>query len=1185
MLSGAVMMILLWGGISSAQAVGSQHQRLQISLKKGLESVSEAPFSFQAFGASEVEGIQVRFLEHKEWGSWQSLEREEEDLEGSALIFASSVVAFSLRSDHDVDVWVSLIQVSDAEPVASLDPLALSQSSATPSGFRIISRREWGADESMVTYSPSLEGDATPDESSASSVNVCAPIERAYPGQFQQTGQVSYQDEQGRSLLWPREYSASVKKIVIHHTAEHVKDVNSDERIDSRDYPLTVRAIYVYHTKSRGWGDIGYHYLVDPDGNVYEGRAGGLNVVAAHVLCQNTSTVGVSVMGNFVEQGVPQKTFEGLVQIVRYLTDVYHINPLGKSSFRGSIIPNIVTHAEMGEVTKGFIGQGATACPGTHLKEEMPGLRVAVAGSVSSVVNAVAYQLASQPIEPEVNPLQLFELSVPLKNTGSNVWNTIEFYDGNPRRVFYTSERLSVISGRDVTIKVPIQAAFDFGREKIDMGLIIDGVKQDKTISVSYRVRKPVYKYEVLSFDGGDDPLLLGEKRALKIRLKNTSNFDWLPEGDDRLQIREVTGRGNNVEVLPRGVRLSLDKTVAVGEEEEFQLDLPEQTKEGRYVLQLLPIVSGERGLKGGSLVVNVPVESPRFLADIAPLERRARVARGFLQMVDFRVENTSNFDWEANSVWFRLGQKGGKQLITVPVVMGGTVVFPVELQAAYGDRKLTVKGDVGLDQPPGWINWPRSVEKMVSFTESLRTYGQVRLTADYVGQSRTQLPQEKGMYQGWVELRNTGSVPWYREGVDQIALMVSDTADFSALSWKQRKLAGFLSEEMVMPGSIGRFLIDLEVSRVLSRTTSDQFEPVVGTTKVRVKGGKIQFEVEGRRNEDKVDKDEKDDKEHQAIDKTVPEEIVQATSVQVPPVRVWLTEVDQDELEISSSGKFIVWDSKTVRIVEKKGGELFRILRDTVSDGTVFRIRAVDAPYLEFKNWDRIRTFGTGINDNMFRSVLEFRSDGGKLIAINELSLDDYMKGIAEVPETDDQPQEKRKVIAVLARSYALHYLIGGYEKFPGKPYNAADSPAIFQKYVGYNFESRSPKWQQALRDTAGEVVMMSSELGVGSSERNVSRNEKVLRAAYFSCTDGDRTKSATEAWPDNEYFQQFGFVFQSVPDPLGDDPTRSGFQACGHQVGLSGYGATQKAVAGENYRQIIEYYYQGVEVERFGQ
>ena len=61
-----------------------------------------------------------------------------------------------------------------------------------------------------------------------------------------------------------------IKKIIIHHTAT--------SKID--DPEASVRAIYYYHAVSRGWGDIGYNYIVDQNGKVYEGRYGGDGVVA-----------------------------------------------------------------------------------------------------------------------------------------------------------------------------------------------------------------------------------------------------------------------------------------------------------------------------------------------------------------------------------------------------------------------------------------------------------------------------------------------------------------------------------------------------------------------------------------------------------------------------------------------------------------------------------------------------------------------------------------------------------------------------------------------------------------------------------------------------------------------------------------------------------------------------------------
>lgn len=91
-------------------------------------------------------------------------------------------------------------------------------------------------------------------------------------------------------LVWVSTYHP-VYRIVVHHTA-------------GTNYPsdpaATVRSIYIYHTYSRGWGDIGYNYLIDHLGNIYEGKSGGEEVYGYHAYTEaNAMSVGISLLGNF----------------------------------------------------------------------------------------------------------------------------------------------------------------------------------------------------------------------------------------------------------------------------------------------------------------------------------------------------------------------------------------------------------------------------------------------------------------------------------------------------------------------------------------------------------------------------------------------------------------------------------------------------------------------------------------------------------------------------------------------------------------------------------------------------------------------------------------------------------------------------------------------------------------------
>jgi len=80
------------------------------------------------------------------------------------------------------------------------------------------------------------------------------------------------------------------KAITLHHT--------------QGNYPQTPAAalnevgfIQDYHQNAKKWIDIGYHFLIDPLGNIYEGRP--IKVVGAHVAGRNTGNVGISIMGNY----------------------------------------------------------------------------------------------------------------------------------------------------------------------------------------------------------------------------------------------------------------------------------------------------------------------------------------------------------------------------------------------------------------------------------------------------------------------------------------------------------------------------------------------------------------------------------------------------------------------------------------------------------------------------------------------------------------------------------------------------------------------------------------------------------------------------------------------------------------------------------------------------------------------
>jgi N-acetylmuramoyl-L-alanine amidase len=129
------------------------------------------------------------------------------------------------------------------------------------------------------------------------------------------------------------------RKIVIHHTASP-----SEVYLSGKMVPVDVNMIRVWH-KTKGWNDIGYNFVIMPDGSCQDGRP--LNSAGAHCRAGNRNTIGVGVclVGNFSEIDVPEIQLNGLVSKVLKLMKDYNLN-----------IKDVELHRE--------VPGAATECPG-----------------------------------------------------------------------------------------------------------------------------------------------------------------------------------------------------------------------------------------------------------------------------------------------------------------------------------------------------------------------------------------------------------------------------------------------------------------------------------------------------------------------------------------------------------------------------------------------------------------------------------------------------------------------------------------------------------------------------------------------------------------------------------------------------------------------------------------------------
>jgi len=169
-------------------------------------------------------------------------------------------------------------------------------------------------------------------------------------------------------------FAATTRFAVVHHTA----GASGYSRADSA---AIVRAIQVYHVRGNGWDDIGYNFLVDRFGQVFEGRAGGIakSVVGAHAQGFNTGSTGIAVIGSYGATGLPEPTRKALVATLAWRLDVAHVDPLRTFSWISGGNPRFGTGVPvfLRPIT-GHRDTGFTDCPGDSLYARIDDLARAV---------------------------------------------------------------------------------------------------------------------------------------------------------------------------------------------------------------------------------------------------------------------------------------------------------------------------------------------------------------------------------------------------------------------------------------------------------------------------------------------------------------------------------------------------------------------------------------------------------------------------------------------------------------------------------------------------------------------------------------------------------------------------------------------------------------------------------------
>lgn len=162
----------------------------------------------------------------------------------------------------------------------------------------------------------------------------------------------------------------TVTHLIVHHTATGN---------EASDWAAVVRSIWNFHVFTNGWSDVGYNYLIDPDGLIYQGRAGGDNVLGAHFSCANSGTMGTALLGTFTSVAPATTAQSSLEYLLAWKCDQRAIDPAGVTYHPSTqlSLPNIAGHRDANGSPAPAACAG-TECPGNALYPLLPVIRSSV---------------------------------------------------------------------------------------------------------------------------------------------------------------------------------------------------------------------------------------------------------------------------------------------------------------------------------------------------------------------------------------------------------------------------------------------------------------------------------------------------------------------------------------------------------------------------------------------------------------------------------------------------------------------------------------------------------------------------------------------------------------------------------------------------------------------------------------
>ncbi len=320
---------------TTSQIAGRALPTLRVR-KEATRNFSAVAVTWRAAPKQAAITVQVRAKRDSGWTSWRTAGADDQSPPAAGEARTGSDLVW-LGASHGVEIAVSSaaaaapsdLQVRLIDPGTSAADAypggrqPASRAGADPTRPTIYGRDQWGADERLMT--------------------------------------------------WPTEYSSTIKAGFLHHTVQTTSYTPAE-------VPGMIRADYRYHAVTRGWGDIGYNFLVDYFGRIWQGRAGNVALagVGAHTGGFNSYTFGIAMIGDFSRFYVPSGVQTSVSRVFAWKLAMYGRSPYGSAVLTSSgggtsRYPAGVVVTK--PVVMGHRDVGSTACPGQYGYATLPYVR------------------------------------------------------------------------------------------------------------------------------------------------------------------------------------------------------------------------------------------------------------------------------------------------------------------------------------------------------------------------------------------------------------------------------------------------------------------------------------------------------------------------------------------------------------------------------------------------------------------------------------------------------------------------------------------------------------------------------------------------------------------------------------------------------------------------------------------